>query len=461
MWQYGEIQDTAQEKSLTGDSALADTTARLNVTGSSFGYTFPAYSMTVLDVAPIAVTPSGKHASYTAGAPAVAVDSGVTVASSDIDSTGATVTISASTLESGDTLSFTSPSGSGISGVYSGGVLTLSGTATVAQYQAALQSVTFSNATNPSITTRSISIVAVDGTMTSNSAPEEVTLIPATPTVVASDAGGTYNGGPFAATATATGLGGATVSGSFAFTYYVGTGVSGTGTSTAPTGAGTYTVVAAFTSTNPDYSNASSKPVTFTINPIVPVDLASYFNLAGIATNGQRFRGGGLDGGGNDLSGNLLGTSLTSDGVTFNIGAAGGADVVQSRGQTINLPAGPFATLQLLATAVNGNQTNQTFVIHYTDGTSATITQSLSDWYTPQRYAGESVALRMDYRDRPNGRVDCGRFDIYEYTLTLNASKTVASITLPNNKNVEVLGMSLVAPVAPPTDLMAASTAGR
>ena len=94
------------------------------------------------------------------------------------------------------------------------------------------------------------------------------TIGQATPKVVASDPGGTYNGNPFPATATATGVGGATVSGTFAFTYYVGTSASGTGTSTAPTNVGTYTVVAAFTSTNSNYVSGptDSTPVTFTIS---------------------------------------------------------------------------------------------------------------------------------------------------------------------------------------------------
>ena len=91
------------------------------------------------------VTPSGSVANYTAGARPSHVDPGVTVSSSDTDLSGATVTISPGTLQSGDELNFTSLTGSGISGSYSGGVLTLSGSATPAQYQAALQSVTFSS----------------------------------------------------------------------------------------------------------------------------------------------------------------------------------------------------------------------------------------------------------------------------------------------------------------------------
>ena len=41
------------------------------------------------------------------------------------------------------------------------------------------------------------------------------------------------------------------------------------------------------------------------------------------------------------------------------------------------------------ATGVNGNQANQTFTVNYSDGTSTSFTQSLSDWFTPQNYAGE------------------------------------------------------------------------
>jgi PhoPQ-activated pathogenicity-related protein len=100
-----------------------------------------------------------------------------------------------------------------------------------------------------------------------SSAPVTFTIAAATPTVVAVDNGGTYDGDTFPATATPTGVGGATVSGNSTFTYYLGSAVSGTGSSTAPTNAGTYTVVASFASTNPNYGNAKSAPLTFTISP--------------------------------------------------------------------------------------------------------------------------------------------------------------------------------------------------
>ena len=95
--------------------------------------------------------------------------------------TGASVTISLSTLQSGDHLNFANQNG--ITGSYSAGVLTLTGSATPAQYQAALQSVTFSSAaattasTSTSSTTRLISIVTWDGGISSNSAAEQMIVL--------------------------------------------------------------------------------------------------------------------------------------------------------------------------------------------------------------------------------------------------------------------------------------------
>ena len=56
VWQYGETQDTAQSLSSNGASALANSTATLSPSGGSFSYTFPAYSMTVLDLTPAPVS---------------------------------------------------------------------------------------------------------------------------------------------------------------------------------------------------------------------------------------------------------------------------------------------------------------------------------------------------------------------------------------------------------------------
>ncbi|MGO9110783.1 MAG: beta strand repeat-containing protein, partial [Thermoguttaceae bacterium] len=69
VWQYGETQDTAQKNSSSGASALAHSTTALTLSGSDFSYTFPAYSMTVLDVtqAPTIVAPAAAAPSTVTG----------------------------------------------------------------------------------------------------------------------------------------------------------------------------------------------------------------------------------------------------------------------------------------------------------------------------------------------------------------------------------------------------------
>ncbi len=65
VWQYGEAQDTAQSQTTDGDSALANFAVTLPVSGSTFSLSFPAYSMTVLDLTPSTSIPiPGATASF-------------------------------------------------------------------------------------------------------------------------------------------------------------------------------------------------------------------------------------------------------------------------------------------------------------------------------------------------------------------------------------------------------------
>ncbi|MEH1765881.1 MAG: DUF4114 domain-containing protein [Nostoc sp.] len=75
-----------------------------------------------------------------------------------------------------DTLAFTDPNNI-ITGNYANGVLTLTGTATVAQYQTALRSVTYQNSSdNPNTTARTISFVVNDGSLNSNPATRDIDI---------------------------------------------------------------------------------------------------------------------------------------------------------------------------------------------------------------------------------------------------------------------------------------------
>ena len=52
--------------------------------------------------------------------------------------------------------------------------------------------------------------------------------------------------------------------------------------------------------------------------------------------------------------------------------------------------------------------------------------------------------MTMSYRDLYNGTRDSRSHYLYGYSFTLNATKTVSSITLPNDANVEVLAIDLL-----------------
>lgn len=175
-----------------------------------------------------------------------------------------------------------------------------------------------------------------------------------------------------------------------------------------------------------------------------PVDLSSEFNLNGIYTDGSTYTTGGLDGMGYSYSSNLLTASRVFNGVLFDFGPANQLDAVGCSGQSVTLPAGQFSSLMLLATGVEGNQSSQTFTVTYTDGSTTKVVQSLSDWFTPQKFTGEFEGVAMAYRDFDNGTKDKRTFNLYAYRFALNAAKTVQSVTLPNNAKVVVLAGTLV-----------------
>jgi hypothetical protein len=140
-----------------------------------------------------------------------------------------------------------------------------------------------------------------------------------------------------------------------------------------------------------------------------------------------------------------LGTSLTYNGVTYTLSAAGANSAASIA--TITLPAGSYTTLSVLGTGVNGNHLNQTFKVNYTDGTSSSFTQSMSDWALgPQGYAGESVALTMPSYVMSSGATGTGTRYLYAYSFALNSAKTVKSLSLPLTSNVVVLGVDLAPP---------------
>jgi serine/threonine protein kinase len=175
----------------------------------------------------------------------------------------------------------------------------------------------------------------------------------------------------------------------------------------------------------------------------VAVNLSRAFNATAIYTEGTRFEpSSSIDHVGSAFPAEVLGPAKVWKGVTFRFGPANAPNAVTSR--TIELPSGRFDHLNMLAMAVEGDQESQVFTVVYADGMSTSFSQSLSDWYTPENFSGESDVLVTPYRLDGGGERDNRTFHIYGYSFPLSGKKEVRSIILPPNRNVLVFSLALV-----------------
>jgi alpha-mannosidase len=175
----------------------------------------------------------------------------------------------------------------------------------------------------------------------------------------------------------------------------------------------------------------------------VPVDLSSAYNVTAIYKDGSKYEPGvSADGEGYSFSAKTLGSEQVGDEVIFKMGPANVPDAVS--GKTVSLPSGKYSSVRVLATAIEGNQTRQHFTINYSDGTSSTVNQSMSDWAGAAEFRGESDAVEVPYRLSGDGSIDGNPFHLWAYGFNTDPSKEVKSISLPNSRNVIVFAITLV-----------------
>jgi alpha-mannosidase len=203
------------------------------------------------------------------------------------------------------------------------------------------------------------------------------------------------------------------------------------------------TVTITGVSGNITHSVTSKVAITPVLTGTVPVDLAPAYNVTGIYSEGSKFEPTkSLDGDGFAFSAQQIGTEQVGDSAVFKLGPANAPDMVS--GKTITLPGGKFSSLKLLALAVNGEQEMQTYTVTYADGSSSSFTQNMSDWAAPRSFEGEHVATVLPARLVADGSKDSRSFYVFSYSFNLDRGKTVQSISLPSNRDVLVLGVTLV-----------------
>ena len=135
-------------------------------------------TITITAVNDAPVITAGGTLNFTEGNPATAIDTTILV--TDADNTNlasATVQIAANYVNGQDILAMPVTAGIGSSFNALTGTLTLTGSATVAAYQAALRTVTyFNNSGTPSVAPRTVTWVVNDGTVSSNIATSTITV---------------------------------------------------------------------------------------------------------------------------------------------------------------------------------------------------------------------------------------------------------------------------------------------
>ena len=179
------------------------------------------------------------------------------------------------------------------------------------------------------------------------------------------------------------------------------------------------------------------------------------FNNTGIASDGSS--GPNFDGVGWAYSAQALaaagvspGSKITASGKTFtwpNV-AAGTADNYQAGGQTVAV-SGSSGSIAFLGAATNGPSTG-TATVHFTDGTSQTVTLSFSDWTlnggSASVQSGNTVAVSTSYRDTSSGGRDTVSTKVFATSaISLPAGKTVSGVTLPSSVNQGALHVFAIA----------------
>jgi hypothetical protein len=214
---------------------------------------------------------------------------------------------------------------------------------------------------------------------------------------------------------------------------------------------GDYTVTFDLTS-----SAGTIEPVQVAVVVAKPGDLAPYYDLSGISSDGVASNAN-YDGDGFSYSQQALaadgispGGTVTSGGLSYTwpSAPAGQPDAVSAGGQTIPVSEPAGATqIGFLGSAANGGTAGAsgTVTITYTDGTTSTATLDLSDWTLDAGSAspasGNVTVATTPYRNYLDGSQQAIDTYVFAATIPADSSKTVASITLPTEVNNGSIGI--------------------
>lgn len=198
-----------------------------------------------------------------------------------------------------------------------------------------------------------------------------------------------------------------------------------------------------------DHVPAAAQPVPNLPGACTPVqnscavDLSTQADVDAVSTDDAPQQGD-IDGKGWSIPAQAIGASgpRTIDGTRFLVPSTSGTtkNAVSLRGQRIYLPRHTYTGVDLLVTAVNGDQ-QVPFQIVYADGSTTTVDRGITDWASSAKY-GEETAFTADHRNRTTGTGDTRSVHIWKVSLPVTSAKKVVAITSPNQQNVKVFAVT-------------------
>jgi hypothetical protein len=175
-----------------------------------------------------------------------------------------------------------------------------------------------------------------------------------------------------------------------------------------------------------------------------PVDLGRDVDHDGVATLASP-SDGNFDGSGWSYAANLMPAPgpVTLGGVPYQAPSTAGSDpnFVEGHGQAVVLPEGSYAAAHVLGAAHHGNA-DDSATVTYADGSTQTVPLRLTDWAGAAAF-GNTTEIEMPYRLKAGQGEDSPPVAIFGTVIPLDASRTVRSITLPNDSHVEVYAVTL------------------
>ncbi len=173
--------------------------------------------------------------------------------------------------------------------------------------------------------------------------------------------------------------------------------------------------------------------------PVIPT---SQLQVIATSTDGTPYNQPGFDNQGGTYSYNQLNNgSVVFAGTTFTLGQPTVPDAI-TNGAVYTLPApGNYSALYLIGAATTTGQINQPFILTYSTGNPVTQTINMSSWAQSAGYAGETIVATTPYKNTQAGGEVAGTFDLYGYQIPVDPTRTLLSVSVPNNRHVVVLAL--------------------